>query len=107
MVKARAKGTSAERELVRILKDAGVECRRVWMSGQLKELGDIKISYSPYKGTGAGRYELQGEVKRYGRLFQEYKWLEKDKSDLVFKRSDNENWLCVLPLKLFIELIKE
>ena len=100
-IKTRRKGTKAEQELVNLLESYEIDARRVILSGMLSgEKGDLKIMF--WKG---GK-ELQAEVKKFARKFQEYSWLSKDNSDLVFKRSDGEDWLVVLPIKLFVELVK-
>ena len=109
-IKARRKGTKAEQELVNILKSNGVGARRVTLSGALTgEKGDLKIKLTEFDYSGSPfqtTRELQAEVKKYKRKFQEYSWLSKDNSDLVFKRSDGEDWLAVLPIKLFVKLVK-
>ena len=56
---SQCKGKRAEREVVRLLRDAGIPSRRVPLSGSAKGYpGDVVIEL--------GDRELVGEVKRLG-----------------------------------------
>ena len=93
------KGKRAEREVARLLRDAGIPARRVPLSGSVEGfLGDVVIEL--------GDRELVGEVKRRRDGFKElYRWLEG--RDLLFCRADRRGWVVVMPVEIFIELVRE
>ena len=87
----REKGKRGERELVRILREEGIEARRVPLSGSVEGYeGDILVEL--------GDRELVAEVKRRKDGFKSlYRWLEG--RDLMFIRSDRHEWLVVMRLE--------
>lgn len=87
---SRDKGGRGEREIVHLLRDAGIPAKRVPLSGAAPGFkGDVLI------GKGSG--QKTAEVKRRAKGFRElYKWLEG--ADILFIRADRRQWLAVLPL---------
>ena len=88
---SKRKGNRAERELVRKLREMGLEAHRVPLSGSAEGYpGDVVIS--------SGERELIGEVKRRKEGFKElYRWLEG--KDILFLRADRREWLVVMRLR--------
>jgi len=97
----RIKGSIGEREIVSILQSAGIEARRVPLSGAMSATGfggDVLVR------DGAG--EARWEVKRRGQGFVRLeKWLE-DAEVLAF-RADRGTWMCCLRLDALVDLMKE
>lgn len=89
----RQKGYRTEYNLVRYLKDAGLDAKRVPLSGATEfAKGDIVVE------------GLVGEVKaRHDGFKQIYKWL--DGKDLLFLKADYRTMLVVMDLDKFIELL--
>lgn len=91
--KSRDKGARIERELVRILQEAGFAAERVPLSGaaQGRFSGDISI---PLLGA-----DYRAEVKcRANGFAQLYDWL--GDNELLIVRADRKKPLVVLPLDL-------
>lgn len=88
----RRKGTGGERELVELLKAAGIPARRVPLSGSMKASGfggDVLVQ----DGDG----EQAWEVKRRGHGFKRIEaWLE-DAAAVAF-RTDRGRWCVCLRL---------
>ena len=93
------KGSAGERELVNILKEAGIEAQRVPLSGATENYpGDV---YLP-------EIDKRIEVKRRKEGMKAiYKWLAQspDVSYVAF-RVDRQPWLVAMPIEEFIALIK-
>lgn len=87
----REKGKRGERELVRILREEGIEARRVPLSGSVEGYeGDVVLQL--------GDRQLVGEVKLRKDGFKSlYRWLKG--KDLLFIRSDRHEWLVVMRLE--------
>lgn len=83
---SKQKGNRLERELVKLLVDAGLNAKRIPLSGSVKGFeGDILID------------GLTGECKgRRDGFKQLYGWL--DERDILFLRADKKGWLVVQPL---------
>jgi len=89
----RQKGNRVEREIVRLLQDAGFAAERVPLSGSAggSYVGDITVPLL--------RRDLVCEVKARRHGFQQlYGWL--DGRDLLIVRADRCQPLVVLPLEL-------
>ena len=98
----RTKGASGEREVVHIIRDElGIECHR--NLDQVRD-GGADIFLKPYRI----------EVKRRARIANIYEWVaQAEKScaigerPVVAFRADGKGWLAVVPLTLFLSLIRE
>lgn len=90
---AKEKGKRTERELVRIFKKAGLNAKRVPLSGSTDfAKGDVVVE------------DLVIEVKRRKKGFKKlYDWLEG--FDALAIREDKKGFLIVLPLEKFVELL--
>jgi len=93
--KSRNKGYRAEHNLVCLLREHGFEALRVPLSGGAKGFeGDVLIEK-----------RFKAEVKARHDGFKElYKWLQK--ADILFVKADFKDYLAVLPLSLFLEILK-
>ena len=97
-INSRAKGAKGERELAKILKEYGYNCRR----GQ---------QYSGLEGEDVvGLDYIHCEVKRVEKL-NLYDAMEQSKRDrkqgqfpVVFHRKNNKKWLVSMELSTWIEL---
>lgn len=92
--KSRNKGYRGEHNLVLLLRSHGIDAKRVPLSGATEFCkGDLLI------------HGLIAEVKVRHHGFKElYKWL--NGKDLLFVKADYADYLCVMPIERFIELIK-
>ena len=96
------KGAAGERELARILRGYGYNCRR----GQqyCGANGDADV---------VGLPGIHIEVKRterfalYDALEQAGRDAKTDEMPVVFHRRNNSEWVCVLPLDDFMRIYKE
>ena len=94
--KSKRKGYRIEHEIEGILRDEGIIAKRIPLSGASWLKGDIFIELFN-KG-------YVGEVKSRSEGFKEiYKWLS-DK-DFLFLRADRKDFLIVMNIKTFLELI--
>ena len=94
--KSKRKGYRGEAEIVRLLRQHGVDAKRVPLSGSAKHFqpGDVVI-----EGY------LTAEVKRRKNGFKQlYEWLEN--RNLVFLRADRRPWLVVMDFELFLQLMR-
>jgi len=103
----RQKGSRGERELVRILTEAGIPARRVPLSGAMWATGfggDLLVGEAPVSHGNilfeAGT-EVRWEVKRRRGFASIYKWLE-DAAVLAF-RGDRGEWVVVLRLDDYLK----
>jgi len=88
----RRKGINAERELVRILKKAGINAKRIPLSGATEyQKGDILIDNI-----------FVAEVKRRKRVALLYDMLKG--ANIGFIRADGKQWLAILDIDFFIQL---
>jgi len=96
---SRIKGYGGEKEVERKLKEAGLEAKRVPLSGAVEGFwGDVVFNVD-------GR-EMTGEVKRRKAGFSKlYQWLAR--KDILFLREDREDWLVVLRMEDWLELVKK
>ena len=90
----RSKGYRGEYFLVKKLREAGLEAERVPLSGATGfKKGDIVVE------------GLTGEVKLRKNGFKMlYDWL--DGNDFLKVKADRKEYLVVIPLELFIKLLK-
>jgi Holliday junction resolvase len=94
--KSKRKGYRIEHEIEGILTREGVNAKRIPLSGSSWLKGDIFIELLN-KG-------YVGEVKARKEGFKEiYKWL--DGKDFLFLRADRKDFLIVMNIKTFLELI--
>jgi hypothetical protein len=94
--KSKRKGYRMEHEIEKILRDEGITAKRIPLSGASWLKGDIFIELLN-KG-------YIGEVKARREGFKEiYKWLS-DK-DFLFLRADRKDFLIVMNIKTFLELV--
>ncbi|MGB9622741.1 MAG: hypothetical protein ACPL07_02740 [Candidatus Bathyarchaeia archaeon] len=92
----RDKGKRGEREVVNVLKGAGITAVRVPLSGSTAfQRGDVLIE--------VGGVKYIGEVKRRREGFKElYKWLEG--KDVLFVRRDKDEWVVCMSLDVFLNI---
>lgn len=98
----RDKGTKAEREVARILREAGFDVDRVPNSGGLQIKGDL-----------TGLHGFHVEIKRQ-ETAKVWAWLEQAAAEapdgdvplLIFRRSRSE-WQACMPFSALIELLRE
>lgn len=99
--RSRRKGRQGEKEVEKELQQLGLDCYRVPLSGALKGerfSGDIRVKIRDI--------ERIVEVKRRGKGHKTlYKYLEQDNADYAFLRDDNEEWLVVMKIDRFKELV--
>lgn len=94
---SRQKGDRVERQLVRLLQEAGFAAERVPLSGSAggSYTGDLTV---PLLGR-----DLCVEAKARGNGFRElYNWLEG--RDLLIVKADRKEPLVVVPLRVAIEI---
>lgn len=99
--RAKKKGYAGEYEIVQILQRYGIEAERVPLSGALGGKyysGDVLI-------RDLGK---RAEVKRRkSGLKTLYTWLRQNsEARYVFFREDREDWLVVMPLEEFVDLVR-
>lgn len=101
--RAKKKGYAGENEIVKLLQKYGIKAERVPLSGALKSEKyscDVIITI----GDKTKRVEVK---RRKSGLKTLQKWLEEDKnSNYVFFREDFGDWLVVMPIQEFIELVE-
>lgn len=100
--RSKRKGYTGEKEVVDLLQKYGIEAERVPLSGALKSEKyscDVHIE----------RIDKRAEVKRRkSGLKTIQKWLEEDSnSNYIFFREDYGDWVVIMPVMEFIELIQE
>lgn len=90
----RTKGADAERELVIILKKAGVPCKRISMmeTGNVDK-GDLLV---------AGCWKAQSKIGKQVPKFYYDAFTPEDK--FVFARRDRKEWLVTMRMDTFLEL---
>jgi hypothetical protein len=93
--KSRRKGYRAENALTNKLKKAGLDAKRIPLSGATEfKKGDIVVE------------DRTGEVKVRANGFKQiYNWLAEN--DFLAIRSDRKPFLIVLPIEDFIKLLKK
>lgn len=91
------KGKRGEREVCRLLKEGGVRAKRVPLSGSTEfAKGDVVMEIE-------GK-DYVAEVKLWSRGFDRiYKFLEG--RDMVFCRGDRKEWMVVMKLSTFLEIV--
>jgi len=90
------KGKRGEREIVRILREEGIDAKRVPLSGSTDfQKGDVVFSVEGYR--------MIAEVKFWAKRFS---WLYKmlEGRDILFCRGDREEWLVVMRLDDWLKL---
>jgi len=97
MPNPRRKGSAGEREWAALLRELGIDARRVPLSGAAPGWGGDVVSMLP----GVGRVVWQ--VKRRRALPA---WLEASKADAVALRADRGEWYVLLPLVLWEAILR-
>lgn len=99
--RAKKKGYEGEREIVLLLEKYNIEAKRVPLSGALKgELaGDIKC-------TIKGKPRKIESKRRADGFKEDYKYLEQDGCDFVFKRADRKGWIVEMTFETWLDLVK-
>lgn len=96
--RSRNKGNRRERELVEVIKDCGYEAERVPLSGAAGGSfgGDVIANF------GGDDWKLECKARAEG-WKQLYSWL--DGVDAVALKADRKEWLVVMPLWQWLELM--
>ncbi|MCX7726217.1 MAG: hypothetical protein N2053_05160 [Chitinispirillaceae bacterium] len=89
----RDKGARVEREIVNILKNAGIDAKRVPLSGSSWMKGDILIQ---------DIYRCESKARKSG-FKQIYSWLSDN--DFLFLKANNKKHLVVMDIETFIKII--
>lgn len=90
------KGYRGENNLRHLLQGAGIECKRIPLSGA--------SAITPSCDLLIGKEEDQAEVKVRGNGFKKlYDWI--DNNRFLFVKADRQPYLCVMRVKDFIELL--
>jgi len=97
MPNPRRKGSAGEREWAALLRELGIDARRVPLSGAAPGWGGDVVSVLP----GVGRVVWQ--VKRRKALPT---WMGVDKADAVALRADRGEWYVLLPPALWRALLR-
>ena len=98
--RSKRKGYQGEAEVVKVLNGYGIEAERVPLSGMLKS---EKYSCDVVLPSGK-RIEVK---RRKSGLKMIQKWLNEDKhSNYVFFREDYGDWIVIMPLIEFVDLMQ-
>lgn len=98
--RSKKKGYEGEAEVVKVLNRYGIEAERVPLSGMLKS---EKYSCDVVLPSGK-RIEVK---RRKSGLKMIQKWLNEDEhSNYVFFREDYGDWIVIMPLLEFVELVQ-
>ena len=101
-INSRAKGGRGERELAKVLSTAGFPARRGQQYAGGAQSPDVICE-------GLPRIHIECKLVERGNL---YSWLEQAKADagekipVVMHRRNHKEWVAILPLSNFLELIK-
>lgn len=88
------KGKEAEREIVRILKAAGVPAKRIsQMETAGEDKGDILVAETWVCQVKKGKHVP----------ITAYKFLENEEEEMAFVRRDRKKWLVIMPLDFLLE----
>lgn len=99
--RSKRKGYDGEAEVVKLLQKYGIDAERVPLSGALKS---EKYSCDVVLPNGK-RIEVK---RRKSGLKTIQKWLEEDQnSNYIFFREDYGDWIVIMPVMEFLELIQE
>lgn len=100
--RSKKKGYDGEKEVADLLKKYGIEAERVPLSGALKS---EKYSCDVHIPAIDKRVEVK---RRKSGLKTIQKWLEEDpNSNYIFFREDYGDWVVIMPVMEFIELVQE
>ena len=99
--RSKKKGYEGEAEVVKVLNRYGIEAERVPLSGALKS--------KKYSCDVVLPNDKRIEVKRRkSGLKTIQKWLNEDKhSNYVFFREDYGDWIVIMPLLEFVDLVQQ
>lgn len=100
--RAKRKGYTGENEVVKLLEKYNIKAERIPLSGALKS-EKYSCDVMCQIGDKAKRIEVK---RRKSGLKTLQKWLNEDKhSNYVFFREDFGDWLVVMPIHEWIELV--
>jgi Holliday junction resolvase len=100
--RSKRKGYDGEAEVVKLLQKYGIEAERVPLSGALKS---EKYSCDVHIPAINKRVEVK---RRKSGLKTIQKWLEEDtNSNYIFFREDFGEWIVIMPVMEFLELVSE
>lgn len=101
----RRKGAVGEREIVNLHKAQGIHAERVVMSGAIKgrRMGDGHDVDIYARGPHAA--PMVCEVKR-GKQVPKFIRDALGDNDALFMRRDREDWVVVLPMRIWFDLIR-
>lgn len=95
---SRDKGYRAENKVVHIAQDHGLSSYRVPLSGGATIKGDVKVS----NDTDEWTLEIKCRANGFKTI---YEWLEADGNDVLVLKADRKDYLAVLPLADFFDLL--
>ena len=96
----RNKGIRAERQVVAILRELGLDARRVPLSGAAPHFkGDVQIY------TKAGKLLAEVKVRRNG-FTSLYRWLDESAGEILIIKQDRRPFLTVMPLDVLARILK-
>jgi len=96
----RNKGIRAERQVVAILRELGLDARRVPLSGSAPHFkGDVQIN------TKAGKLLAEVKVRRNG-FTSLYRWLDESVADILIIKQDRKKFLAVLELDTLARILR-
>ena len=107
---SRDKGCRSEREVVHILREAGITADRVPLSGAAEGFkGDVRVGLDEWRGNGndiihplTGAWECKVRADGFK---SQYRWLADHKA-LAF-RADRKDWLVTIRLADLLSIIGE
>lgn len=100
-INSRQKGAKGERELARILKDYGYDCRRGQQYNGLEGEDVVGLDYIHIECKRVERLNLEEAVEQAKRDTKEGQY------PAVFHRKNNRKWLVTMELKDWINLYNE
>ncbi len=94
--KSRRKGARAEREVIELARQHGLQAERTWKNAQAADsrerVRDVKI--------GPDFYQVRVEAKGFARMYREMEGVRK-----FFFRRDRGKWLVTLRAQNFLRLL--
>ena len=100
-INSRAKGAKGERELAKILKEYGYNCRRGQQYSGLEGEDIVGLDYIHIECKRVERLDL------YGAMYQSKRDAKGTKIPAVFHRKNNKKWLVSMELDDWIKLYNE
>lgn len=99
--RAKKKGYEGENEIVHLLEKYNIQAKRIPLSGALKGdlSGDIKCTI-----PNIGDKKIESKRRKDG-FKEDYKYLEQDECDYVFKRADRKGWIVEMRFEEWLNLV--